>query len=233
LKLGLGARKLEIYQSEEEQIAAIKRWWQENGKSIIAGIIIAGVGYFGWTAWQNAQITSGEAASNLYIDLLEAVEISVNTGDVGAAATVETLAGKLKEDHSSSIYALYAGMVAARQAVSTNDLVLAEEELQWVLDNSGADETEHLIARLRLARVLVAQKDEDSNQRALVLIEGFDAGAHAASYAEVKGDIYLADGRVAEARAAYSEAITIANEVGLNKPLIGIKLDDIAIAEDS
>ena len=32
---------MDVYKTEEEQVEAIKKWWQENGKSIIAGVVIA------------------------------------------------------------------------------------------------------------------------------------------------------------------------------------------------
>ncbi|MEW8396328.1 MAG: tetratricopeptide repeat protein, partial [Candidatus Thiodiazotropha sp.] len=36
------------YQTEEEQVEAIKRWWKENGTSVIAGLVIGLGGIFGW-----------------------------------------------------------------------------------------------------------------------------------------------------------------------------------------
>ena len=41
--------------TEEEQVAAIKSWWKENGKSLV--LTVAGVlaGVFGWKAWKHKQ----------------------------------------------------------------------------------------------------------------------------------------------------------------------------------
>ena len=46
---------MEDYRTEEEQIEALKRWWSENGKSIVIGIALAGASVFGWRAWQDQQ----------------------------------------------------------------------------------------------------------------------------------------------------------------------------------
>ncbi len=36
--------------TEEEQIEAIKRWWKENGVSLLIGAAIAAAGVFAWKA---------------------------------------------------------------------------------------------------------------------------------------------------------------------------------------
>jgi predicted negative regulator of RcsB-dependent stress response len=37
-------------QTEEEQLAAIKDWWQRNGKPLLTGGVLALAGVFGWQA---------------------------------------------------------------------------------------------------------------------------------------------------------------------------------------
>ena len=43
---------MEPYNTEEEQVEALRRWWDENGRSTIAAIVIALAAGFGWQAWQ-------------------------------------------------------------------------------------------------------------------------------------------------------------------------------------
>ena len=38
-------------QTEEEQIAQLKEWWQRNGKPLLAGGVLAVAGVFGWQYW--------------------------------------------------------------------------------------------------------------------------------------------------------------------------------------
>ena len=56
--------------SEEEQLDIVKRWWKENGTSLIAGAALAAAGVFGWNAWQNYQQGQSEAASVRYQQLV-------------------------------------------------------------------------------------------------------------------------------------------------------------------
>ena len=44
---------MDVYKTEEEQVEAIKKWWQENGKSIIAGVVIGITAIFGWRAYDS------------------------------------------------------------------------------------------------------------------------------------------------------------------------------------
>ena len=57
---------MEGYKTDDEQIEHLKRWWQENGKSIIGGITIGLIAIFGWRGWQDHLVSQGEKASDLY-----------------------------------------------------------------------------------------------------------------------------------------------------------------------
>ena len=46
---------METFRTEEEQVEAIKRWWQENGKSTVLGVAIAMAAVFGWRGWNDYQ----------------------------------------------------------------------------------------------------------------------------------------------------------------------------------
>lgn len=219
---------MDVYRTEEEQVEALKRWWQENGKSILIGIVLALTAVYGYKGWENHRQTQGEAASNLYFDLLDAVAVSEESDDEVNRSTIAHLTNQIKTEHEGSNYAVYAALLSAKQAVAAKDLVLAEQELQWALERSDADSSLHLITRLRLARVVFAQDAENSAQRALGLIETTEAGSHTASYEEVKGDFYLSMERIEDARQAYSKALAEVEAGGGQRPLLTIKLNDLA-----
>ena len=63
---------MDVYKTEEEQVEAIKKWWSENGKSIIAGIIIGIAAIFGWRGYENHAAMQAKSASTLYEQLLVA-----------------------------------------------------------------------------------------------------------------------------------------------------------------
>ena len=222
---------MEDYRTEEEQIEALKRWWTENGKSIVIGIALAGAAVFGWRAWQDQQQAAGEAASELFFSLVEASNLS-STGDAAAATTANHLNKTLRTEHADSVYAIYAALLAAKQAVDGDNLAVAETQLQWAVDKAERGSSLWLIANLRLSRTILSQGGNANAERALALIEGVEAVGHRATYAEVEGDIYLALGRVDEARAAYQVALEAVRSGGIQNPLLVMKLDDLAINGD-
>lgn len=215
---------METYRTEEEQLAALKSWWKTNGKSIVVGVVLAIVAVFGWQNWQASQQASGEAASEIYFSLLEAVTIN----DASQTSTVMHLAEKLKNDHSSLTYAQYGALLAAKQAVITGDFETAEQQLSWAVEQADKAGSLHKIALLRLARIVAAQDGEANQTRALALIENIDAGSHKASYEEVKGDLYLRLGREADARNAYQAAADAVQ--GEARVILNMKLNDLAVA---
>jgi predicted negative regulator of RcsB-dependent stress response len=221
------------YRTEEEQLEALKRWWQENGKAIVIGIVLAAAAVFGWKAWQDHTRNVGEAASDAYFDLLDAVALSEQSPTAANKATATHLIKQLKSDYESSTYAQYAGLLAAKQAVLDNDLPLAEKELEWVLTQGDDKRVVNKLAKLRLARVIAAQPGDDNARRALALIENTEAGGFSASYEEVKGDIYLRLNRLDDARKAYAIAISEVERSGLANPVLTMKLEDLAVAGGS
>jgi predicted negative regulator of RcsB-dependent stress response len=212
------------YETEDEQIEALKEWWSENSNSLLIGIAVAMIAVFGFRTWQSNIQEQGEIASSLYQDLMDTILVAPNeTLSESQRSTGQYLVEMLKQEHESSSYAKFASMFMAKQAVEQGDLAAAEEELRWVLDHDASGSIE-LIARLRLARVLFARGEAKA---ALLSIESVEAGAHASSYEEVKGDIYLDLGRQEDAKKAYQQAL---NELPQNasKPILQMKLDDIA-----
>ena len=219
---------MDVYTTEEEQLEALKRWWKENGKSIIVGIVLAIAAVFGWRAWQSYQYARGEVTSGLYSHLVEAVLVSENKADDESLATVEHLAGRLKTEFDSSIYARYAALLLAKQAVEKNELEMAQQELQWALDRTDPKDSLRTIVELRMARLFLAKGGEGDARKALTLLETGEGSAYEASREEIRGDLYLSLGQLDEARQAYTNALTEVERMGANKPLLQMKLDDLA-----
>jgi len=189
---------VESYRTEEEQVEALKRWWQENGRSIAVGVVLAlGLG-FGWQAWQKNQQTNAENASVLFQQMLTALTAEAEQGPEPARAVAE----RIKDEYRGSAYARFAALHLARIAVTQGDLDVAEAELRWVLAMTSEGDDLQRVARLRLARVLAAAGDTEA---ALGLLES-PQPAYAASYALARGDILLAEDRREEALAAYERA---------------------------
>ena len=214
--------------AEEENLEALKKWWDENGKQLLFFAILVFGGYGAWLLWQNTQATDAETASDLYEEVL-----SLAISEPGVPVTEQEslrildLFEQLKANHPSSVYALYGALFAAQQSVNANDLGAAEESLQWMLDNrqdglfSQTDEGLILTANLRLGRVILARGE---SERALNLVNSIDPKTFEAGFAELRGDIYATMGRIVDARDAYIAA----QEAGSNTNGLRMKLDDLS-----
>ncbi len=216
-----------LHAAEEESIEALKKWWNENGKSLAAAVILVFGGYTGWLLWENSTASQAARASDLYEEILMLVlEPQGEALSEESSAQITNIAGELRADYGDSIYAKYAALYAAQQAVENGDLAQAESDLQWILDNrqqgmfGELDEGLILTTSLRLGRVILAQGDA---QRALTFINDIDPKTYEGGFAELRGDIYLSLDRLVDARDAYIAA----QQAGSNSDGLRMKLNNL------
>ncbi|MGO3004611.1 YfgM family protein [Halomonas sp.] len=211
--------------SDEEQLDAVKRWWKENGISLVAGAVLAGAGVFGWHAWQNYQQGQSEAASMLYQQIVNMTTNNELADD--DVASVREMVSELNEEHGNTLYAELALLLDARLAVQQDDLEGAKASLESVANDSSRRYVQSL-AWLRLARVELADGNPDE---ALALLEKPISDALAAQRANVRGDAFVAKGDTDAARDAWENAMELAQTQ--DQPLYGVqfKLDDLGAEE--
>ncbi len=209
---------MDDYLSEKEQWEAVKRWLRENGAWIVAGVAVGGLAIWGWQ-WRNAHIDQvNSQASAKYEQML---------ADFGRNDQSSALAilGELERDYSSTPYLDQARLAAARVYVESNQLDKAAKELDTVVKQSK-DKQLALVARVRLARVQVAQQKPDD---ALATLNGVDPGAFGPRFHEVCGDADLAkgdkSGALSEYRAARSMDLGAAGAGGTS--LLDLKISDL------
>lgn len=201
------------YASDEEQLEALKNWWKENGSSLITSVAIVLVVFFGARWWQDSRQATAEAASEIYDGIIQQIALVQDSGfDDATLAAMESSYDTLRNDFPDSIYARFGALLLASVYAEQENYTQAEAELQWVMNNQelgfmkSAEQEVFLIARVRLARVLIAQ---DRAQEALNLLSEVEPGTMAATYAEVQGDAYAQLGQAEQARAAYERAINL------------------------
>ncbi|MGP5563295.1 YfgM family protein [Vreelandella alkaliphila] len=211
--------------SEEEQLEVIKRWWKENGTSLIAGAVLAAAGVFGWNAWQNYQEGQAEAASVRYQQLVNMT--AGNTLADDQLANARELIDEITSDHGDTLYAELAQLLEARLAAQQGDLDAAKSALENVASDSSRRYVQSL-AWLRLARIEIANGNP---QAALSLLDKSISDALAAQQANVRGDAYAALDQTEQARDAWQTALELAQTQ--NQPLYGVqfKLDDLGVEE--
>lgn len=218
---------MSVHLSEEEQLEVLKRWWKDYGKTIVIAVLVAVVGYFGFTTWQDQKRQNAENASATYEQLLKLVNVEPGKAISDAdKATVTHLADQLKDANSKSMYAHSAAFFLAKLAVEDNKLDDAVSELKWVLSAKPDAATEQL-ARLRLARVLTAQKAYDE---ALAQLSPEPAAAFVADYAEARGDILKLQGDLDAARTSFEKALnSIDPQQQERYMLLQMKVDDLKV----
>jgi predicted negative regulator of RcsB-dependent stress response len=186
---------IDDYYNEEEQWERVKRWLRENGPWLVAGVVIGLAGLAGWRWWETRVERRYVEASEAYQQILQTLE----RGDRAAALkAVETL----RTEYSSSAYADQSDLLAARVHVDAGEFGPAAERLTRVMEKS-ADPQLQLVARVRLARVQIAQNNADA---ALKTLGGAEPGGFAARFAEVRGDALHAKGDRGGALAAWRKA---------------------------
>lgn len=217
------------YTTEEEQVEALRRWWRESGTSIVAGIALAMAAIFGWQAWDKHRLEQKVSASAAFQQLGEAWERTVQPGGgESAGRTFLHLAQLLQDEHAGTVYAHLGSLQLARYLVDREDLEGAERNLRWVLEHDAPPAVAE-VAQLRLAQVLLARGDAAA---ALDLLDAHTPEALAADWAELRGDVLLQMEREAEAIAAYRKAGELASAAGLRRPLLELKLDDLAASPE-
>ncbi len=207
---------MNVYATEEEQVEAIKKWWKENGKSVIGGVLIGVAVLYGGKMWFEQRNQHMEMASAEYEAMMQDLnqDKKNEAADRGAA---------ILGQYADTAYGELAALAMAKIKVDENDLVAAKSHLQWALDNAKQEEIKR-IARLRLARVLLAEGKQDE---ALQLLNNVNVGKFAAAYDELKGDIYVAKGDVAQARTHYDLALQSLEPTSRVRRYIEMKLDDL------
>ncbi len=211
---------MDIYQTEDEQVEALKKWWQENGKSAIFGVLLGLSAIFGWREWQDYETEMAASASNLYQQMVAAAREQ-------KAEELIKVANEISANYESTAYSVFARLALARVAVENDDLDSAITDLRWALDKTSQESLRHVIT-LRLARVLIAQSKYDE---ARAIVNSQNQGEFALSYLELEADIFRKEDKISEARQSYEKAISLAKAGNLDSSMLDLKLDDLGREE--
>ena len=210
--------------TEEEQVEALKKWWQENGKSLVLGVLLAGAIIFAWKGWQNSQQVKAETAAALYQNLIQAVALaSAPQATEEQKSTAAHLAGNLKADFDDTAYARFGALLNARLLLDAGDKDAAIAEFDWVLSQSE-DPVMTVVTTMRKARVLASKGDVAA---AIALLNGVSSDAFQVSLMELKGDLQLKNNEPVKARASYQQALDLAGDEA--RPILVMKLDNLAV----
>ena len=207
---------VDAYTTDEEKVEAIKKWFKENGASLVTGILLGLAVLFGTKAWFGYKEQQASAASAVYLQFMEAV-------GRGQAEAVVRHSQTLIGEYRSTPYATLATMAMARQKVEEGELEAARAHLEWAVRHA---KSEHLqvLARVRLIRVLLALEALDAAQE--LLDKRGRAPTFATLYDELQGDLYVLRGEPRKAYEAYERALAELPEDAPNRLLLETKRDE-------
>ncbi len=203
---------VEEYSTEEQQVEAIKKFWKENGTSIILGAVIGLGGLWGWRYYNEERIAAQEQASEQY----EQAVIQLVEGEQGYQ-TAKQFVSENPDNH----YAALAALQLAQQAVDAGNLDDAATQLQLAAEKAGVDALAG-VARIRLARVQLQQQAYDD---AMATLDKVTNESYRSLVLELKGDVYVAQEKPEQARSAYSEAL----QLNAGNNLLKLKLDNLQV----
>jgi len=205
---------LDIHQTEEQQVEAIKSFWSNNGNAIIAGLAIGFAGFIGLNYYNDHKLQQELNTSEAYQTMIEAASEDTAAFEVAGKAFIA--------ENPTSSYAMLTAIALAKEAAVKEDWAQAETYLSTAIEKS-VDDGIKAVATVRLARV---QLQLEKYEQALATLTPALPASFNAGVEEVKGDIYLKQGKTELARNAYQAAIDDASD-GTN-PALQMKLDDLA-----
>ena len=207
---------VEDYLTDRDQEEALRNWWRENWKWILAGIAL-GLGLLAaYQYWQTYRSKEADEAAKVYADMQKALA----SNDLDQAGR---LLNDLSTDHAKSGYTQQGHLLLAKRDAEAGKFEEAIEHLRPVIDTSSDEELAQ-IARLRLARLLIQTGKHDE---ALQLLDVAKAGAFAAQVREIRGDALVAKGDAQGARAEYAAALAPDAKGQVDRPTVELKLRDV------
>jgi predicted negative regulator of RcsB-dependent stress response len=185
---------MERYETEEQQVEAIKGFFKDNGIAIGVGIVLGLGGLGGWQWYGNKVVSDKEAASIAFqasVDKLSAED--------GLAAV-----NAFTNETSNSGYSVLASLMAAQKSVEAKEFETAKTQLNNAIDKAPSNAIADL-AKIRLARV---EQVLGNSTAALSTLDSVVSESYEGQVNEVKGDIYVATQDFTKAKAAYDAVLS-------------------------
>lgn len=206
------------YETEEQQVEAIKNFWKENGGAIILGAVIGLGAIFGWKYYKNHQKEQAEAASASYNQAI----LAIKAGDTENTDFI-TKAQAVIEQYPEHSYASMAALRLASEYVGQNKLDKAAEQLQWIVDKGNS--TFKSTAQIRLARILLQQEQYD---KAVAVAKSIVGKSHESTRFWLEGEALLAQAKEDEAIALFKKAKDVL-DTSAAEPMLVMRLNQFGL----
>ena len=202
---------------EQQELDNFKYFWKTTGKWLFAVLILAALGYLGYTVYQNRKVSQNQEAAAVLANIVEKAQNKAPQNEINAELT------KLQQSYPQSISAAQATLMAAATEFDAHRYDVAEAHLKWVLSNQQESLIQALAAQ-RLGVVLLQQKKYDA---ALAALDTPVDAAFTPLLMETKGDVYAAQGKSQEALKNYGQALEKMPQDSVGRELVQMKLDSL------
>jgi predicted negative regulator of RcsB-dependent stress response len=199
---------------EQEQIDSIKHFWTDYGRLIVTAVVAFVLGVGGIQGWKYYKRSQAQQASIEFGKLDEAVA----KGDM---TEIRQVGSDIVDRFPGTSYAPMAALVVAKTERDAGELDAAASQLEWAVQNAKSEEA-RMLAQLRLAGIFLDQEKYDA---ALKALDSNVSQAFVALYSDLRGDVLFEQGKVAEARAAYQQALEQSDELSGWRNIVQIKID--------
>ena len=207
---------MELHRTDEERLDSLKKWWSENGRMLIIGVVVGLGGVSGWTFWQDYERRQSESASALFQAASEAAAAADH-------AALREAGDTLLSDHNGLGYAAAAALLLAKSEFDQGETEAAKSHYRWVIDHAELPELRD-VARLRLAETTYAAGAFDD---AMAVLDETPSGPFAAANDHLRGDIHYARGEPGKAREAWERAAAGYTDSPVSQQRLALKLNDL------
>lgn len=211
--------------SDDDQLESLKSFTKKYGSSIITGILVALIAFFGWEYWQKKNLAESQKETARVQQLMD--EAGAAQGD--AFAKLAETADKIVKEAPDSAQAIQTQLVMAKLAYDKQDYAAAERALTKVENSKVDDDGLVQIVKLRLAYAQLAQKKYDE---ALKTLDAVTEPAFKATADEARGDIYVAKNDIENAKKVYQSAWDALVERKEERQILQIKLESVGVLVD-
>lgn len=202
---------------EQQELDNFKYFWKSIGRWIFALLIVAALGYLGYTIYQGQKASKDQEAAAVLAQMVEKAQQKTDQKAINADLA------ELQKNYPDSISTAQATLMVAATEFDTGRYDVAEGHLNWVLKNQNAPLVQALAAQ-RLGVVLLQQKKYDAAINALNTQVEADFEP---LMLETKGDVYVAQNKTKEAVQSYEAALSKMPQTAVGRELLQMKIDSL------
>lgn len=200
---------------EQQELDNFKYFWKSTGRWLFALLMLAALGYLGYTMYQNHLVKKNQEAAGVLEQLVEKAQ---NKGDTKA---INADLQNLQQNFAETIPAAQATLMVAATEFDAGRYDVTAGHLNWVLKN----QKEPLVQALAAQRLAVVKLQQKKYDEALAALDTKVDADYEALLLETKGDVFVAQNKAKEAAASYEQALAKLPKDSVGRELVQMKLD--------